>query len=81
MGSVENDVFAFDRKFFQDWRDGSAVTSTGCTSRGPELNSCHLRGSSVDLTPSLASLGTASMWCTDIHTNKTHPTYFLILKK
>jgi hypothetical protein len=36
-------VFVF---VFRDWSDGSAVKSTGCSSRGPEFNSQKLHGGS-----------------------------------
>jgi len=34
------------RIYFQDWRDGSVVKSTDCSSRGPEFNSQQPHGGS-----------------------------------
>jgi hypothetical protein len=34
------------RKLVLDWRDGSAVKSTDCSSRGPEFNSQQPHGGS-----------------------------------
>jgi hypothetical protein len=37
---------------YEDWRDGSAVKSTGCFSKGPEFNSHHQQGrSQMSITP------------------------------
>ena len=38
--------YNFQLKFFLGWRDGSAVKSIGCFSKGSELNSQHLHGGS-----------------------------------
>lgn len=58
------------------------IKSTGCFSKGP-VNSQHPHGSSQtfvmpfprDLTPSVASLDTAQMGCTDRHSGKPSYTY------
>jgi hypothetical protein len=43
----------------EDWRDGSAVKITNCSSRGPEFNSQHLHGGSQ---PSVKGFD-ALFWC------------------
>jgi hypothetical protein len=47
------------RNFSLDWRDGSAVKSTDCSSRGPEFNSQHLHGGSQ----SSVTGSDALFWC------------------
>ena len=49
---------AYERKI-KGWRDGSAVKSTDCSSRGPEFNSQQLHGGSP---PSLMGFD-ALFWC------------------
>ena len=46
-------------KFFMSWRDGSAVKSTDCSSRGPEFNSQQPHGGSQ---PSVMG-SDALFWC------------------
>ena len=46
------------------WRDGTVVKSIGYSSGGP------LAHIPRDRTPSLASEGSACMWCTGIHAGK-----------
>jgi hypothetical protein len=49
-----------------DWRDGSAVKSTGCSFEGPEFNSQHPHGGSQ---PSVMGYDALS-WFANVHAGK-----------
>jgi hypothetical protein len=49
-----------ENHFFRSWRDGSAVKSTDCSSRGPEFSSQQPHGGSQ---PSVMG-SDALFWCT-----------------
>jgi hypothetical protein len=54
------DIYAKEKKvIFKGWRDGSAVKSTNCSSRGPEFNSQQPHGGSQ---PSVMGSDTL-FWC------------------
>jgi hypothetical protein len=61
--------FSFLRNFYpRDWRDGSAVKSTDCFSRGPEFNSQQPHGGSQ---PPVMGSG-ALFWCVGRQRQCTH---------
>jgi hypothetical protein len=48
MGAECNFHVLSNKSLDRGWRDGSAVKSTGCSSRGPEFNSQQPHGGSQD---------------------------------
>ena len=68
-------LFLFFLRFtFLDWRDGSLVKSTDCSSRGPKFSSQHPHGSSQLTVPyNCHSSSRAGHPHTDIHAGKTKP--------
>jgi hypothetical protein len=53
----------------EGWRDGSAVKSTDCSSRGPEFNSQQPHGGSQ---PSMMGIRCPSLVCLEIATMYSH---------
>jgi len=63
---------------FKDWRDGSAVKSTGCSSRGPEFNSQQPHGGSQ---PSVMGSDALFWWvCRQLQCTHRHKVNKIFLK-
>jgi hypothetical protein len=59
MSEVKDTNYFISREEKWGWRDGSAVKSTNCSSRGPEFNSQQTHGGSQ---PSVMEYN-ALFWC------------------